>query len=132
MALMLEYRVPHTAEAPRVARTMAAQVVEPRLPSQLVEDVVLMVSEAVANAVLHAPPIDGDHIGLRFEADGSALRAVVIDGGPGFGAGGNGADPADLDVHFGLTIIDNLANRWGVSVLEDAKAVWFEIDVPAA
>lgn len=90
-----------------------------------------MVTELVTNAVRHAPPQQDGSITLRIDADDRVVRAVVMDGGSQFSFDRGTLDNARGDYHFGLMIVDSLADRWGLS-LDGEKAVWFEIDVSAA
>jgi serine/threonine-protein kinase RsbW len=86
-----------------------------------------MVSEIVGNAVRHGRPEADGCIGLRLEADAGVVRAVVSDAAPEFQFTPQTFDEADLR-HFGLLMVDELADRWGLS-LDGKKAVWFEVDV---
>ena len=86
-----------------------------------------MVSEVVANAVRYGEPEADGRIGLRLEAEGRTVRAVVTDAGPEFTFERGVLDPSELG-HLGLSLVDGLADRWGLS-LDGKKAVWFEVDV---
>jgi anti-sigma regulatory factor (Ser/Thr protein kinase) len=123
---MDEHRLPHAAKAAPMARRLAEQAAVSRISSARIDDFVLMVSEAVSNAVRHAPPVADGSIGLRFEADEGILRGVVTDGGHWFAPM---ADDRESSLHFGLTIIDELSSRWGITV-DGVKTVWFEIEAP--
>jgi hypothetical protein len=92
------------------------------------DELALMVSEVVSNAVRHGSPEADGNIGLRLEGDQDALRVVVTDGGEDFAF-----DPESVkdarNGHFGLLFVDRLADRWGHS--SDGKtAVWLEVDTP--
>ena len=119
--------MPHSAKAAPIARKLAAQEAASRIPPGRVDDFVLMVCEAVTNAVRHAPPVADGSIGLRFEADEGLFRAVVIDGGGWFPPDARMTDGGDPSLHFGLKIIDELSSRWGIT-LDGVKTVWFEIE----
>lgn len=136
-----EHRLPHTATSVPRARRLAEEAAASHLLSTRRDDFVLMVSEAVSNAVLHARPMADGRIGLRFEDHRGALRGVVTDGGSGSStASGGGSWPAaDAERlagasprlrHFGLSIIDTLSSRWGVTV-DGVTNVWFEVDAKA-
>ncbi len=88
------------------------------------DDTLLMVSELVTNACVHA----GSDITLRVFADGRALRVEVADGGqlPPV------LEPWDGQVGgLGLQLVDNLADRWGWEPARGGgKVVWFERRVP--
>ncbi|MFD5461884.1 ATP-binding protein [Kitasatospora sp. NPDC127059] len=90
------------------------------------EDVLLMVSELVTNACLHAP---GGPRELRMDWDGARLRVEVADASPVPPRLRLSADPARPGGH-GLRVVDRLARAWG-SVPEDGgKLVWLEVPSP--
>jgi serine/threonine-protein kinase RsbW len=124
---MDEHRLPYSAKAAPIARRLAEQVAVSQIPPGRIEDFVLMVSEAVSNAVCHAPPIADGSIGLRFESDEGVLRGVVTDGGGWFAPAARLADTGEANLHFGLRIIDELSSRWGIN-MDGVKTVWFEVE----
>jgi anti-sigma regulatory factor (Ser/Thr protein kinase) len=88
------------------------------------DDVHLLVSELVSNSVLHA---GADHIELRAIADLGGVRIEVSDPGPGFGPEARREPSVTGEGGFGLFLVDNVANRWGITRTDYAR-VWFEID----
>jgi anti-sigma regulatory factor (Ser/Thr protein kinase) len=108
---MLDHRLPHSAKAAPMARRLARDAAAYRMPPDRIDDFVLMTSEAVANAVLHAPPVADGSVGLRFETGDGVFRAVVTDGGHWFHPDGRFAGDGEASLHFGLTIIDELSSR---------------------
>lgn len=92
------------------------------------EDVLLVVSELVTNACLHA----GGPEELRLWRGPKALRMEVVDGGPG--------EPAPRTPHragrpggHGMFIVQRLCLDWGV-VRDDGqpgKTVWAELAAPS-
>jgi serine/threonine-protein kinase RsbW len=109
-----------------MARRVAEREAASRIPPGTVEDFVLMVSEAVTNAVRHAPPVADGSIGLRFEAETGVFRGVVTDGGGWFAPDARIGGDDEQTLHFGLKIIDELSSRWGIT-LDGVKTVWFEV-----
>ncbi len=98
-----------------------------RVPVVVVEDVLLLVSELVTNAVLHARTY------TRVSASVRAGRVVVAVG--------------DADPHHapflaergtmatngrGVMLVDALASDWGIDLREHWKVVWFETTYDAA
>jgi anti-sigma regulatory factor (Ser/Thr protein kinase) len=96
-----------------------------RLEPDRADEFVLMVSEAVTNAVEHGEPEGDGRIGLRLEADNGVLRVAVSDAVPGSISHAMHSRSGNL-----TTALDELADRWGLSV-DGKKAVWFEIDTAA-
>ena len=94
------------------------------------EDVLLLVSEVVANACLHG----GGPNALLLDCDEDRLRIEVTDGSP--------APPVPLPARspsqagqpggHGLLIVDRLARSWGSQPKPDGKCVWLEVAAPAA
>src|SRR5918995_5168740 len=88
---MPQHRLPHTATSVPKARRLAEEAAAARLVPMRKDEFVLMVSEAVSNAVLHARPMADGRIGLSFENHHGALRGVVTDGGSWSSVSGGGA-----------------------------------------
>lgn len=110
----IEIRADETA--PRLTRARLSEI-EASLGHRS-PDVKLIVSELVTNAVRHAGSTE--KVRVRVKANSERIRLEVVDDGPGFppaAARGDG---------MGLTIIERLADDWGVDV--DGKCtVWVEL-----
>src|SRR5687768_10053939 len=119
-----EWRLSVDEEAPGTARGLVRQAVGLELPAERVDALLLLVTEVVTNAVLHGSPEPDGKIGLRLERDERTVRIIAIDGGDHFSP--ELVEPGGA-AHFGLYIVDSLADRWGVSV-DGEKAIWFELD----
>ena len=121
-----EYRLPHSAEAPALARRLVEEHLAPLLSEDQAADLVLMTSELVSNAVKHSPPEpDGVHR-LLFELDQTSIRVGVTDGGRHLDAEEVGFE-TNADRRLGLYIVDARADAWGFS-LDGVKGVWFKVD----
>ncbi|WP_344468640.1 ATP-binding protein [Kitasatospora kazusensis] len=96
-----------------------------RTPSaeESVEDVLLLVSELLANAALHA----GGPQELILHATPTVLRIEVLDASPLVPQPRSPHLPA-LPGGHGLHIVKRLSDRWGVATREDGKTVWAEVD----
>ena len=125
----MEYRLPWEAESPNAARQLLSDYAEDRLPEMEVDELALMVSEVVTNAVKHGSPEADGNIGLRIDEEQDVLRVVVTDGGHDFDFDPGSIEDSDRNEHFGLLLVDRLADRWGLSV-DGRKAVWLEVDTP--
>jgi anti-sigma regulatory factor (Ser/Thr protein kinase) len=91
------------------------------------EDARLLVSELVTNSIRHGHLATGrDHIELRADIEGDALRVEVSDPGGGFHRQPRRA--ASEGSGWGLYLVGRLAERWGVSS-DGPTFVWFEIPV---
>jgi anti-sigma regulatory factor (Ser/Thr protein kinase) len=116
----LEITLDPQPESVARARQVTAQVID-GLDEQTLEDVRLIVSELVTNAVKHGP--DGQ-VTMRLSRDGATIRGEVED---------EGASPIGLrrrvrhgpDGGLGLHLVDTLSDRWGVEA--GSARVWFEL-----
>ncbi len=98
------------------------------LPPAKFEDVRLVVSELVANSILHARLSLKDRIALSVAVSGTSVQGKVCD--PGSGGFEVSSDPrprADLSGGWGLPIVESISDRWGVE-RNSCVCVWFEID----
>ncbi|MET9886642.1 ATP-binding protein [Streptomyces sp. NPDC006430] len=92
------------------------------------EDVLLIVSELVSNACVHA---GGPHA-LALRRSAARLRIEVGDGSPQHPRRLGTEDPA-LPLGHGLVILERLARAWGWEPYADGrigKTVWAEVPVP--
>jgi anti-sigma regulatory factor (Ser/Thr protein kinase) len=116
-------------EAAAVARH-ALDDVPIGLPDSRVQDVQLLVSELVTNAVRHANLRADDRIRLVVDIRRGGLRVEVHDPGGGFVPREPEPDP-ERPSGWGLYLVAELADRWGVDS-NGSTLVWFELDRPAA
>ena len=94
--------------------------------TELVDDAVLLTSELVTNAVVHA----GTQVQVTCKLAGSAVEVVVRDSHPARMVPGPARDdsiPAERTNGRGLLLPSALASAWGVSYGAEAKAVWFRM-----
>ena len=85
-------------------------------------EIVLAVSEIVANAVTHGAPLTTESgMRLSFDSSDSCLRVAVAHAGAAF-------DPRNGRDFSGLSIVDSSVDRWGVDEREGNVEVWFEVD----
>jgi serine phosphatase RsbU (regulator of sigma subunit)/anti-sigma regulatory factor (Ser/Thr protein kinase) len=101
--------------------------------SSLVDDAVLLTSELVTNAVVHA----GTQVMLTCRMGHRAVEIAVRDRHPARSLTTSRQSPGDLTERTsgrGLMLPSALATSWGVTYARTAKAVWFRIgfaDYPA-
>ncbi|GAA3374381.1 ATP-binding protein [Streptomyces racemochromogenes] len=93
---------------------------------EAVEDVLLLVSEVVANACLHG----GGPGVLVLDCTDDRLRIEVTDSNPAPPVpSGDGRNPSRPGGH-GLMIVDRLARAWGTRPGAAGKCVWVEVACP--
>ena len=95
----------------------------------LIDDAVLLTSELVTNAVVHA----GTSVHVTCRLSGGAVEIVVLDERPAQlipDLRHAPADPAERTSGRGLQLPSELASAWGVTYARAVKAVWFRIGMP--
>jgi anti-sigma regulatory factor (Ser/Thr protein kinase) len=111
-----------------VARRLLRGYLEGRRTAPQDRDLpVLLVSELVTNAILHAQP----PVTLRANADGGRLRVEVHDGAAEPPVVNPQADPGAVlpERGRGLFLVASLADRWGWEDQPTGKSVWFEVEI---
>jgi anti-sigma regulatory factor (Ser/Thr protein kinase) len=103
----------------------ARQFVRDRLlaweASEHVDSAVLIASELVTNAVLHARTA----VSLRVQLSGSRVRIEVFDQNPRVPV--MAPCPAEATSGRGLALITVLATTWGMENRDEGKVVWAEL-----
>jgi anti-sigma regulatory factor (Ser/Thr protein kinase) len=91
------------------------------------DDVILLASEIVANAIIHtASGKDGTFTVVVHPLDGM-VRVEVHDGGSETPPGIRSADDQAVSGR-GLGMVESLATRWGHLGDQNGRVVWFEVD----
>src|SRR3954452_20376076 len=109
-------------DAPSRARESVRASLGGRVPQATLDDVLLVVSELVLNAVLHGRGA----VAFRTELEGGEVRGEVTDQGSGFAPEVREHGPEAVG-GMGLRIVDTLTVKWGVR--EGTTHVWFAVDV---
>ena len=115
--------LPPEPTSSRACRRFLVAALEEWQADQFADDAVLLLSELVTNAVLHA----GTEIEVHIELDGDVLRVEVRDGDPRLPSvrrysmlSGTGR---------GLALVAQTARAWDAEALPaGGKRVWFELD----
>ena len=85
-----------------------------------------MVSELVTNSFRHGGPNADGVAFLSVEMDRERIHVEVEDRGVGFVPQPVRVAAPDRESGWGLTIVDRIADRWGV-VEHGSTVVWFEL-----
>jgi anti-sigma regulatory factor (Ser/Thr protein kinase) len=120
--------LPSQPTSPGEARRFVGEVLRDHgvATDEVLEAALLLTSELVTNAVLHAEgtinvDVDLDLTAVRVEVGDASLESPTP----------RGTDPDETSGR-GLHLVDAMARAWGVDRQEEAgKVVWFELDVPA-
>jgi anti-sigma regulatory factor (Ser/Thr protein kinase) len=116
------------ATAPAAARHLVRSALEPSPLRALADDVELLTSELVSNAIEHARSAGR----LVLELGPTVVRVEVADANP-LPPTPRVAQPGDIGGR-GLYLVDHLSTRWGVDHdrPSSGKTVWFELTTDRA
>jgi anti-sigma regulatory factor (Ser/Thr protein kinase) len=120
----LELELPGDYGAPALARRAVDERIDHGCDQQETDTLLLLVTELVTNAVLHAGA-PGSPVLLRVVIDDALLRVEVHDAGPGFEA--TEPVPRGSEGGYGLFLVERMSSRWGVH-RDHSTYVWFELD----
>lgn len=120
MTAAVHLRLERSRDAVPLARD-AALAFKSVVPAARLDDLRLVLSELVTNAVVHGA---GRTIDVRLSADGPVVSGEVVDDGDGFRV----PPPPSLDAPGGrgLAIVGALTRSWGVE--RGSTHVWFQLD----
>src|SRR3954468_19986395 len=124
-------RVPHAAASvPRTRRTVLADLRSRAVPGEVIDEVALVVSELLANAVVHAAPLPDGTVRVHWQVKGSVVEVDVTDGGAR-----TAPKPAQWSPLAtrgrGLRIVRSLAHEWGVLDEDRGRTVWVCLGGPS-
>jgi anti-sigma regulatory factor (Ser/Thr protein kinase) len=109
-------QVDSNVNAPSMSRSHL-ETMKPSLGARY-DDVVLVVSELVSNSVRHGMT---NGIGIKVTAESDMIRVEVTDEGPGFSVNAPRGDG------MGLSIVEKLADSWGMRDGNERFTVWAEL-----
>jgi len=99
------------------------------LPEEVDQTLLLLVSELVSNAVEHSTAGEDEPIAITASLEGGLLRVSVTDAGDGFQP--SVRQPIGYQRGYGLFLVDQTSNRWGVEQ-DRGTCVWFELELSQA
>jgi serine/threonine-protein kinase RsbW len=115
---------------PAARRLLTGQLAGHAAVLPVVDEVAVVVSELLANAVRHGRPIGRADLLLRWRVEGDGVEVSVVDGGGGGDVRVPAPDP-EATSGRGMHIVTALARAWGTS--EDAhgrRTVWATVALP--
>ena len=110
------------AESAHFARAVVEFVLDALVDRDVIDTVMLLASELVTNAVLHASP----PVRVRVEITAAVLHVEIHDSGTSALPAPSTAGATETSGR-GLAIVEALASRWGSQPTEGGKFVWFEL-----
>jgi anti-sigma regulatory factor (Ser/Thr protein kinase) len=124
-AQSLVFELPATPTAAAAARR-ALLAGNGALPGSVRDDVVLLVTELVTNAVRHAPARLDWPVRVELRRAARTISVTVLDGGSGFTAEAPQLEP-DESGGWGLLLVDRIADRWAIGPTAGGTCAWFEM-----
>ena len=118
------FEVAATPEAASAARR-AFLAQDGALPNLVRDDVLLLLTELVNNAVGHADTTPGPIVRVEIGQWFGMVRVAVWDEGRGFTY--PTTSRSDETGGWGLLLVDRIADRWAVAPAPTGTRVWFEI-----
>lgn len=116
--------LPYAPSSVAVARQrLSAELQDAGLLATAVDDVVLIVSELLSNALRHAHPLPSGQLKVAWFCSERQVEVAVSDGGAYTEPRAGRPTLSSLGGR-GLGIVEYLAERWGVRHEEEATTVW--------
>lgn len=115
--------LPPDGASPARARGLLRTALRTADLGHLVDDALLLVTELVTNAVIHA----GTSIELRIGTGDGGMHAEVVDYSPGSSPVVRAAPEAAREGGRGMFLLDALAQEWGTTHTSTGKSVWFRL-----
>lgn len=122
--------LPYAAASVADARwRLTADLRQAGISAAAVRDAVLVMSELLSNAVRHARPLPGSLVEVTWALDSGVVEISVTDGGSPTCPRPARPSLSSLGGR-GLTIVDHLSCRWGVSSDDTRTTVWAVLPAP--
>ncbi|GAA4511346.1 hypothetical protein GCM10023096_17740 [Nonomuraea ferruginea] len=111
------------------AREWARALLEGRMAAPLLDDVVLLLSELVTNAVTHSDSgsTKAGPVTVQVSCEAEGVRVEVRDSGSTTSSRTMRVPDADDDGGRGLWLVDLLATAWGADQDTTGGSVWFRV-----
>jgi anti-sigma regulatory factor (Ser/Thr protein kinase) len=121
----LELKLERDLQAPAIARAATSGHCEDfELSGSICHTLILLVSEVVANAVLHSNGPANAPVLLSIRLENDVVHVTVTDAGTGFVP--QPRKPESTQGGYGLYLLEKAASRWGVDRIGGTR-VWFEL-----
>ena len=119
------YKIDAQPGGPAQARRIIAEELSTVLSPAELNDVKLLVSELVTNGIVHGGGENDVPVMLDLCVNGH-IRCAVLDQGPGFAA----RIRENRRAGWGLRLVEQLSDRWGMECSPRRTEVWFERNCP--
>ncbi|MBP2706303.1 ATP-binding protein [Microbispora sp. RL4-1S] len=116
--------LPYAPSSVAIARQrLTTELLATGLVADTVDDVVLVMSELLSNALRHAHPLPSGQLRVTWICSEGQIEVAVSDGGAHTQPRA-GRPPLSSLGGRGLGIVEYLADRWGVRHDDDSTTVW--------
>ncbi len=115
------------ASAALVRHQLACDLARYDLPSEAIDDAVLVASELVGNAVRHTRASESGTLDVSWDVDTSGVRVSV--GDPSDTPPSPRAAAGHETEGRGLRIVDAMSDDWGVELAAHGKTVWAHVPI---
>lgn len=119
-----------TDSVPEIRRALTEDLAESLVPKEVVEETETVVSELVANALLHGRPLPDGSVRVHWKVRPPRIEVEVSDGG-----GERTPVPKPktpwANSGRGLRIVRSLAHEWGVIDEDGRTTVWAAMGGPS-
>jgi transcriptional regulator with XRE-family HTH domain len=105
--------------------TAGLRFVAAGIPERALDDAEQLMGALVAMSIQRAGGVDAGRVGVAIVVERDVLRVEVIDAP--HPRGDRSTEPGDPD----LSLLAQLASRWGGGTARGRRTTWFEIDLPA-
>jgi anti-sigma regulatory factor (Ser/Thr protein kinase) len=110
-------------------RALSAELRAAGIFDSAVRDAVLVVSELLSNAILHARPLPGERLQVAWTVNGATVEIAVSDGGGSTRPHAIKASVSALGGR-GLGIVGHLCHTWGIRADDGGLTVWAVLAAP--
>jgi serine/threonine-protein kinase RsbW len=111
------------ASAAALRSHLTADLAELPLSPALIDDVVLVATELVTNAIRHGEPLSGGQVTVTWQVVDREVLIRVTDGGAASRPRVRHPSPRETSGR-GLALVEALATRWGVDDTPNGTTVW--------
>jgi len=124
-------RLPWTTDSvPEIRRTLVEDLDDGTVPQKVIDEAETVVSELVANAILHGHPLPDGTVRVHWKVRAPRVEVEVSDGG-----GDTTPRPKPQTTWApsgrGLRIVRSLAHEWGVTDDDHRTTVWAALGGPS-
>jgi anti-sigma regulatory factor (Ser/Thr protein kinase) len=121
--------LPANPSSATTARSEVTRCLSERVTTGTLDDVRLLLTELITNALRHADMSPGDEIGVKAEVLDGTVRIEVSD--PGRNGPVQVRAPGARGGGYGLFLVDRLTSQWGVD-RQGGTTVWAELSAGPA